>query len=430
VPEPQKITGLSLFGSGKEASRYFLTTSIIQTNSHEVKSLFVIIALFGIYRRYFSIYTHINGMDCDAPRGWRLCYNEIMSKIRVIIGHQDILSALYEPECGCERDFLARSNIGHFDLPRAQEGGIVGSFFSVFLSKGACLPSQDCEVLPTEGGYRMRMADPLDYDYAIHAATAMVALLFRLENRSQGQLKVVRNLVDLQNCIHRGAHAAILHFEGAEAIDPDFNALEVFYQAGLRSLGPVWSRPNIFGYGVPFAHPLTPDTGPGLTDLGKELVKACNRLGILLDLSHLNEKGFWDVARLSQAPLVATHSNAHALTQTARNLTDKQLDAIKESKGLVGLNFGVRDLRGDAKRDPNTPMETLLRHLDYLIARLDIDGVALGADFDGTTIPTVIGDATGMPKLIDALRAHGYDDATLNKIGYENWLRVLAATWR
>src|SRR5207248_7858657 len=140
-----------------------------------------------------------------------------------------------------------------------------------------------------------------------------------------------------------GTFAAILHFEGAEAIDADLNALEVFYQAGLRSIGIVWSRPNDFAQGVPFREGTSPDTGPGLTDAGRELVRACNRLGIMLDLSHLNEQGFWDVARLSEAPLVATHSNVHAITPSTRNLTDDQLKAIKDSEGIVGLNFGVND---------------------------------------------------------------------------------------
>src|SRR5204862_5975253 len=113
-----------------------------------------------------------------------------------------------------------------------------------------------------------------------------------------------------------GTIAAILHFEGAEPIDSQLNALEVFYRAGLRSLGLVWSRPNAFGEGVPFRFPSSPDTGPGLTAAGRELVRECNRLGILVDLSHLNERGFWDVADVTTAPLVATHSNAHALSAT------------------------------------------------------------------------------------------------------------------
>ena len=108
--------------------------------------------------------------------------------------------------------------------------------------------------------------------------------------------------------------AAVMHMEGAEAIGPDLDALHVLHAAGLRSLGPVWSRPTIFGHGVPFRYPGDPDTGPGLTPLGRDLVRACDELRILVDLSHLNAKGFDDVAALSTAPLVATHSNAHAVT--------------------------------------------------------------------------------------------------------------------
>jgi membrane dipeptidase len=136
----------------------------------------------------------------------------------------------------------------------------------------------------------------------------------------------------------------VLHIEGAEAIDPNFEFLDVLYEAGLRSLGPVWSRPNAFGHGVPFRCPSSPDTGPGLTDLGKELIGACNRLGILIDLSHLNERGFWDVAAISNAPLVATHSNAHALSPHSRNLIDSQLAAIRETGGIVDVNFATSRL--------------------------------------------------------------------------------------
>ena len=108
----------------------------------------------------------------------------------------------------------------------------------------------------------------------------------------------------------------------------------------------------------------------------------------------------------------------------------KQLDAIAESGGLVGLNFGVYDLREDWDDNPDTSIETMIRHIDHLVAHLGIDGVVLGTDFDGTRVPNEIGDAAGLPKLIDALRMHGYDDNALRKIGYENWLRVLSQTWK
>jgi membrane dipeptidase len=170
-------------------------------------------------------------------------------------------------------------------------------------------------------------------------ATGMVARLLRLEAESEGQTKIVRNADELAAALDSGVLAMIMHFEGAEAIDRDLDALHLFHAAGLRSLGPVWSRPTIFAHGVPFHFPASPDIGPGLTDAGKRLVRECNSLGILIDLSHLNEKGFWDVESLSNAPLVATHSGAHALCATPRNLTDKQLDAIAASGGVAGVNF-------------------------------------------------------------------------------------------
>jgi membrane dipeptidase len=144
----------------------------------------------------------------------------------------------------------------------------------------------------------------------------------------------------------------------------------------------------------------------------------------------MNEQGFWDVARLSDAPLVATHSNVHALCPSTRNLTDRQLDAIRDSDGMVGLNFAVGFLREDGKNDEDTPLELMVRHIDYLVERLGIDRVGLGSDFDGARMPRELGDAAGLPKLVAALRQRGYDDAALRKIAHENWVRVLRKTWR
>jgi membrane dipeptidase len=206
--------------------------------------------------------------------------------------------------------------------------------------------------------------------------------------------------------------------------------LEALHRSGLRSLGLVWSRPNIFGHGVPFAFPRSPDTGPALTPLGKELVRACNRLGVMIDVSHLNEQGFWCVARLSSAPLVATHACAHAICPSTRNLTDRQLDAIRESDGIVGVNFSVNDVRPDADLNEHTPLHVLTRHFQYLAERIGIDRVAIGSDFDGATIPAAIKDASGLPNLIEALRTSGFDDECVRKIAFDNWMRVFRLTWR
>jgi membrane dipeptidase len=356
------------------------------------------------------------------------------NKLPILVGHQDTLLHLYLPERGAGRDFFTRSDKGHIDLPRAREAGLAGGFFAVFVPADPSGPQPvrlgRTDMIRTDEGYEFPLPPPLELAYAQRVTMALTASLFRLEERSEGQLKVVRTVDELVTCLRNDIHAAILHFEGAEAIDPELDALEVFYQAGLRSLGLVWSRPNAFAHGVPFAFPRSPDTGPGLTDAGRELVRACNRLGIMIDLSHLNESGFWDVARLSDAPLVATHSNVHALTPSTRNLTDDQLEAVKDSEGIVGLNFGVNDLREDGDNNADVPLERMVRHLDYLVDKLGIDGVGLGTDFDGTKIPQEIGDVTGLPKLIELLREHGYDEASLHKLAYENWVRVLSKTWR
>jgi membrane dipeptidase len=344
-------------------------------------------------------------------------------------GHNDTLLDLYLVERGVGRSFFARSTHGHIDLPRAQAGGFGGGFFAVFVPPQQRAPLPEPSLVAGEP-YLLPLPAVVPQPYAQRMATAMSALLFRLEQEAAGQLVVTRTAEQLAQCLATNRLAAILHFEGAEAIDPELDALHVFYQAGLRSLGIVWSRPNVFASGVPFGYGHGPDIGPGLTQHGKALVRACNALGIMIDLSHLNEQGFWDVAALSSAPLVATHSNAYALCPSTRNLTDKQLAAIKESDGMVGVNFAVSFLRADGARNADTPLATVVDHVDYLVEQVGLERVGFGSDFDGAMIPQALGDVAGLPRLLDALRERGYDDAALRKLAHENWLRVLRQTWR
>src|SRR5690606_13171754 len=126
-------------------------------------------------------------------------------------------------------------------------------------------------------------------------------------------------------------------------------------------------------------HNVDPDIGPGLSDAGKELVRVCNSMGVLIDLSHLNAAGFRDVAAISTHPLVATHSNVHAISPHARNLVDWQLVAIRDSGGVVGLNFGTGFLRPDGQFKVDTAVELMVRHVDALVAALGENGVALGS---------------------------------------------------
>ncbi|MEL6963893.1 MAG: dipeptidase [Pseudomonadota bacterium] len=347
-------------------------------------------------------------------------------QVPIFDAHNDALLRLVTRTDDGPEAFVQGVEHGHLDLPRAEAGGLVGGIFACFVPSPKT-PRQ--KVKRTVGGYEEGFPASLDQAEALQKTVAMAASLFRIEALSEGRFKVVTNVSQIEDCLASGAMAASLHIEGAEAIDTDLNALDVLYQTGLRSIGPVWSRPNAFGYGVPFRFPSSPDIGPGLTDAGEALIKACNQKNIMIDLSHLNEKGFWDVHRLSDAPLVATHSNAHQLCPVSRNLTDRQLNAIRESDGMVGLNYAVCFLREDGENRADTPFSVLLRHLDYLIEHLGEDRVGLGSDFDGATIPEVIGTAAGLQDFVQAMREHGFDNALIEKLCYKNWLRVLRLSW-
>src|SRR3989440_3285702 len=279
------------------------------------------------------------------------------TSLPILDGHNDTLLHLYLSERGGGRSFFTHSENGHIDLPRARQGGFAGGFFAIFSPDPTQAQPGREDLIITDNGYELPPFPAIDPAFAQQFTIAVAASLFRLEAESEGQIKVVRTINELIQCLQLGILAIILHFEGAEAIDADLDALEVFYQAGLRSLGIVWSRPNAFGHGVPFKFPHSPDTGPGLTGAGRDLVRACNRLGILLDVYHINEPGSWDVARLSAEPIDATHSAAHSLCPSTRNLTDKQLDAVRDSGGVVGVNFELANLSEDADDDPNTPLD-------------------------------------------------------------------------
>jgi membrane dipeptidase len=355
--------------------------------------------------------------------------------IPVFDGHNDTLTQIRNAKLEERRSFVERSDRGHIDLPRAREGGLAGGFFAIYTAspgyERVVRPMFDAEGDEVPGGYTIDLPPRLARRTAMSWTVSVMSYLFRLEAETEGEIEVVRSSADIRRCRKTGRLAAVLHIEGAEAIDTRLEALDVFYEAGLRSLGPVWSRPNAFAHGVPFDFPRGPDTGPGLTSAGRRLVRACNRLGVLVDLSHLNEQGFWDVSRLSDAPLVATHSAAHALCPSPRNLTDVQLDAIASSGGIVGVNFHVGFLRadGDGSGSEPTSMTEIVRHARYICDRIGVEHVGLGSDFDGARMPDDLGDVSGLPRLLDAFRDAGFGESEVRRIAHENWERVLAVTW-
>ena len=335
-------------------------------------------------------------------------------------GHNDALLRLWRAGDDAGASFIAGGATGdsggQIDLPRARVGGMVGGLFAMFTPPPALV-----------GGSIFNTAS-VGFDAAHHATQAMLAIAEAMAQNHPDKIRICHDTAAIRAAVEAGALAMMLHIEGAETIKADLRNFDEIYARGVRSLGVVWSRDNAFACGVPFRFPSSPDIGGGLTGAGRDLVRACNAKGVMIDLSHINEAGFWDIAKLSSAPLVATHSNVHALCASSRNLTDRQLDAIAESGGLVGVNFAVGFLREDGRRDANTPLEILVRHIDYLLERLGENGVALGSDFDGAEMAAGFDSAAHLPKLVTALRGHGYDDALIAKICADNWLGMLEKT--
>lgn len=338
----------------------------------------------------------------------------------VFDGHNDLLLHLWlnHPENPAEAFFNRRLS-GHLDFSRMRQGGFAGGLFAVFV------PPSD--YVATFHG-RDAQQEALRHD-ALAITASQIAILQQLASQSGGRAKICRSASEIEQCMAGGVLAMVMHIEGAAALDGDLSQLDRWVDAGLRSIGPFWNLPNRFGFGVSGSFPGSPDSGEGLTAAGKQLIRLCNQRRLMVDVSHMNEKAFWDTARLSNAPLVASHSNVHTLCPQPRNLTDDQLEAIAYSDGLVGLNFGTAFLRSDGKRGGDMPLSVMVRHLDYLLEKLGEDRVAFGSDFDGVHLADDIRDVSGLPRLLAVLRGAGYSEPLLAKLCRANWLRILRKTW-
>jgi len=349
--------------------------------------------------------------------------------IHIIDGHNDTLTRLFPPADDTSCSIDDRNGEGHIDLLRARAGGLAGGFFAIFI------PSEgegERRTITANDGTTLEAGcfEPLPFGPARSRADSVLDRMEAMLAGAEDRIRLVRTVDDIEQCMADGVMALILHYEGVEMLSDDLSNLEADHGRGLRSLGHVWSRSNAFAHGVPFAFPCTPDIGPGLTPAGRELVRRCNDLGIMLDVSHMNYRGFMDLAELTTSPVVATHCGVHAICASSRNLLDDQLDVIRESNGIVGVNFHVGFLRPDGDNDENTPLSVIADHLDYMVDRMGIEHVALGSDFDGATMPAPLGDCAGLPTLIEVLADRGWDDDSLHALGSGNWLRVLRDTWK
>tara|TARA_B100000902_G_scaffold178818_1_gene172056 strand:+ start:15 stop:1067 length:1053 start_codon:yes stop_codon:yes gene_type:complete len=339
-------------------------------------------------------------------------------------GHNDTLLKLFlKKNRNIVNDFYEGNDFCHIDFPKMLKSNFCGGFFAIFTPNQEADDDLLKEMIKHK--YDFPLPNKINQSYALETTVSMIQILREITASSSNKIKICTSGKDIKECERNNNIGVIVHIEGAEAIDKEFKSLNKLYEMGLRSIGIVWSRNNIFGHGVPFSYPSSPDRGLGLTPIGKDLVKICNEKKILIDLSHINQKGFYDVAKISNSPLIATHSNTHFISNHSRNLTNEQLQTISETNGIVGINFATSFLRKDGRMITETSLDVIIDHLEHLLDILGENNVAIGSDYDGAITPYDISDISKINNLNLHLQKKGYGKDLIEKIFYKNWICFL-----
>lgn len=292
-----------------------------------------------------------------------------------------------------------------FHLERYQKGGVNGGIFVIWIDP------------------------PNDKEPEKRAFEIIENMSVEITN-NQDIFKIIRKYDDIKEAIDTNKLAVVIGSEGLSYIGKNINLINVLYMLGVRHATLTWNEQNNLATGV------KGDPNRGLTQYGIEAVKRLEQLGMIVDVSHANEKTFWDICQLTTKPFIASHSNCKALCNAARNLTDEQLKAIAQKGGVVGLN-AFSDFVSDKKEDRD--IEHLANHVDHMVEVMGIDHVGLGFDFDdylaGETMKffaeeesaNTIGfeNITKVPKLIKIFETRGYSKEDIEKIKYKNFLRII-----
>ncbi|MCG8400966.1 MAG: dipeptidase [Firmicutes bacterium] len=310
----------------------------------------------------------------------------------MVDGHCDTLTAILEQN----RDIGRYAPEGQLDLPRMAWGGINVQFFAAFIS-------------------------PRFRDLALKKCLNYIDVFYAVMEKNSGVIAPARNADDILRINTAGKIAALLAVEGGEALAGDLGVLRILYRLGVRALTLTWNGRNELGDGVGEGN-----RAGGLSLLGCSVVEEMNRLGMLVDVSHLGEKGFWDVAEVSRQPFAATHANCRALCRHPRNLTDGQIEHLARTGGVLGLSFVPGFVHSS-----EAGIEQFIRHVDHIASRFGVGCIGLGSDFDGMDEYTPgLRDVTCFPYLAEELLARGYSDNTVSDIMGGNWMRLLKKVLR
>jgi membrane dipeptidase len=291
-------------------------------------------------------------------------------------------------------------NDGMVSIAKMREGGVFCQFFAMFIHMSV-YESKEAAFLRLGKLYR--------------------ALTGELEKHSE-HIAVAHNAAEIAANRREGKISAVLAIEEGGVLDNKIERLDEFYKMGVRLITLTWNYENSLG----FPRSLEPDAmNRGLKPFGLEVVKRMLEIGMIVDVSHLSDGGFWDVAKLaaerSKKPFIASHSNARSVHGHPRNLTDEMLKALAGSGGITGVNFFSNFLGGEGKGT----VEQIISHIKHIHKAAGIDAIAIGSDFDGFDDPNEISDCSKYDLLTDALSKAGYSEAEVEKICWKNAMRVI-----
>jgi membrane dipeptidase len=312
----------------------------------------------------------------------------------VVDTHCDTLMEFMPQRYGqpAARKLGQRSDKGHIDLPRLKEGGI------------------DCQTFAMYTGRREGQPD------ALLTAMQMTDVFYREMEENEEGIVPVTSVREILAAKEVGKCSGLLSIEGGEPLMGDLGVLRNFYKLGVRMLSFTWNWRTPFADGQ-----LASRTESKLTDLGVKAIEEMDRLGIVLDTSHISDTCFWDIADVKKGPFIASHSNSRVVCDHKRNLTDDMLQALADHGGVTGMNFAPDFISKDG-----ATVEKLVDHIDYIVKRIGPDHVGLGSDFDGIGTPPVgLEDASKMPNITRELVRRGYEEEDIKKILGGNHLRVL-----
>ena len=287
-------------------------------------------------------------------------------------------------------------NKGMLSIKKMQEGGVGCQFFAMYIKMSDFKSA-------AEGYGQLRII----YDNFIKELA-----------QNEKYIALARNSKEISDIRDQGKIAAVLSVEEGEVLDNKLERLDELYAMGVRLITISWNFENCIG----FPHSSEPELMKnGLKPFGIEAVNRMQELGMLVDVSHLSDGGFWDVAKLSKKPFVASHSNARSLCPHTRNMTDEMIKALADSGGVTGINFVCKFLNADEEGS----IKQMMDHIKHIRNVGGIDVLALGSDFDGTIKPSELGNCANFPMLTDAISKAGFSDEDVEKICWKNAMRVI-----